>query len=157
MLVGFGAVGGFAVLPFRKVLPFAVLASPLAGLLVMALGMGLAYNVVGLPFATGVIGTAAAGVLATAVAFRGAGLRPCWRSLLFPGGLAMVVASVFVAIAASASIEVGGPALHYWTGTDHLGYAHPADWIIAHPPWESDVEVCEVCAVTPPMEWIQCL
>jgi hypothetical protein len=47
MLVSCGAVGGFAVVPFRYTLPFAVLAAPLAGLLVdgqdvarQALGLG---------------------------------------------------------------------------------------------------------------------
>ncbi|HZO27375.1 MAG TPA: hypothetical protein VFH48_15450, partial [Chloroflexota bacterium] len=49
MLVGFGAVGAFAVMPFRERLPFALLASPFAGLLVMAFGTGVAYQLLGQP------------------------------------------------------------------------------------------------------------
>jgi len=142
MLVGFGAVGAFAVMPFRERLPFALLASPFAGLLVMAFGTGVAYQLLGQPFLVGFLATAAAGMTATAVVgvtTTGSPVRwtsrcHTWRSLAVPGGLAMVLAGIVTAITASAAIEVGSPALLYWTGTDHLGYAHPADWILAHPP-----------------------
>jgi hypothetical protein len=136
MLAGLAAVGGFALVPFRSALPFAALASPLAGLLVMALGGSLGYNVLGLPLATGLLLTAALGLLATAWSTGRAGLRPCWRSLVSPVALALLVAGAVVAITVSATIELGGPGLHYWTGTDHLGYAHVADWIVGHPPAE---------------------
>jgi hypothetical protein len=136
MLVSCGAVSGFAIVPFRHTLPFAVLAAPLAGLLVMAFGASLVYHVLGLPFLIGCVATATVGILATAWTTRRAGLRPRWRSLVVAGGLVLLVAAVVTPITVSATIEVGGPALHYWTGTDHLGYAHPADWIIAHPPSE---------------------
>jgi hypothetical protein len=49
MLVGLGLVGGFVVAPFRDRLPFAVLAAPYAGLLIVAFGASLAYDVLGLP------------------------------------------------------------------------------------------------------------
>lgn len=135
MLLAFAGVGGFAVVPFRRCRPYAILASPFVGLLVTAFGMSLGYQLLGLPFPVDVIVTAAIGALATAGTAYRAGLR-LRRSLALPGALAVLVAAVVAAISASATIEVGGPALHYWTGTDHLGYAHPADWMIAHPPWE---------------------
>lgn len=136
MLLAFGGVGGFAVAPFRQCRPHIILASPFAGLLVMAFGMSVGYQLLGQPFLVSVIATAAAGALATAWTVYRVGLHVDRRSLTYTGGLAILVAGIVAATTASASIEVGGPALHYWTGTDHLGYTHPADWMIAHPPWD---------------------
>src|SRR5687767_6788067 len=136
MLLAFGGAGGFAVAPFRHHRPHVVLASPFVGLLVTTFGMSLGYQLLGLPFMVSLVATAAVGILATAWTVYRAGLHVDLRSGAFAGVLAVLVAAIGAATSASAAIEVGGPALHYWTGTDHLGYTHPADWMIAHPPWE---------------------
>jgi hypothetical protein len=138
-LVGFGAVGGFVVRPFRAELSFAILAAPFAGLLVTALGAALAYNVLGFPLAAGLLLTVGLGLLATVWSVRGADPRPCWpcwRSLLVPGVLAALLAAAVTAITASTTIQYGSPGIQTSLGSDQFGYAHMAAWIIAHPPWE---------------------
>jgi hypothetical protein len=140
MLPALGAVGGFVVVPFRRSLPFVSLAAPFAGLLVMAFGAALSYIDLGLPIAAGFAITAACGVLATALAVvraaRGGPLRPCWRSMLFPAAVSIVLAGIVVWYTTWTTIMLGHPGLQYWFGTDHLGYAQVADWVIEHPPWD---------------------
>src|SRR5688572_2923061 len=140
MLPALGAVGGFVVVPFRQRLPFAGLAAPFAGLLLMGFGGALTYNVLGLPIAAGFVLTALSGVLATALAVervsRGTSLVACWRSWLYPAAVAVLLAGVVAWHTTWATILLGHTGLEYWFGTDHLGYAHVADWIIAHPPWD---------------------
>src|SRR5262245_20815096 len=135
-LIGYGAIGGFVVVPFRHALPFGALAAPLSGLLLLAFGASFSYNVLGLPLDVGFLGTGTLGLAATVWTMRRAATRPCWRRLLVPAVLALVLAGATTAMAESTSIVLGHPGLQYGFGTDHLGYAHMADWIAAHPPSE---------------------
>ena len=139
-LAALSAVGGFALVPYREKLPFVVLAAPFAGMLLLAFGGALGYNVLGLPIGTAFILTAIAGVVATAFAVKratqGSALWSSWRSWLYPIAVTIVLAGVVTWYTTFATTTVGNPGFQYWFGTDHLGYAHPADWIIAHPPWD---------------------
>jgi hypothetical protein len=135
-LVGLGAVGGFVVVPFRAALPFAVLAAPFAGLLVLAFGASLAYNDLELSLKTGLLGTAALGVLATLGQLIYARVRPCWDALTVQILVALFVAAVITPLSVWATLWVGKPAIQTSLGSDHIGYSHMADWIIAHQPSE---------------------
>jgi hypothetical protein len=137
MLLAFGAVGGFALVPFRAALPFAGLAAPFAGLLLMAFGAALTYNVLELPITIGFVATALVGLGATVLSLICVSRGPAslqWRSWLFPAAVALVVVAIVARYTNYATILFGHPGLQYWQGTDHLGYAHLADWILAHPP-----------------------
>lgn len=136
LLVGAGAVGGFVVIPFRSALPFAVMCAPFAGLLVLALGACVAYNVLGLPLAPGLLGTALVGFTATTVSALGTHLRPRPRALAGALALTGAVTAAATSITNPTTIALGEPAILYAVGTDHLGYAHLADWMINHPPWD---------------------
>jgi hypothetical protein len=136
MLVGLGLVGGFVVAPFRHKVRFPALVAPFAGLLVLCFGTALGYNFLGVPLALGLMVTALIGITATAWQVRGAAVRPCWRSVAFQIALAAALAGVVTAISASTTIMLGSPGVQTSLGSDHLGYSHMADWILAHPPWQ---------------------
>jgi hypothetical protein len=136
MLVGLGLVGGCVLVPFGDRLPFAMLAAPFAGLLVLAFGASLAYNLLGLPLFAGVAITVGLGALATGWRLRRSEARPCWPSVIFQLAVAALLAAAITPITTSATILLGQPAIQASIGSDHLGYSHMADWIVAHPPWE---------------------
>jgi hypothetical protein len=133
MLAGLSLAGGFVVLPFRKTLRFAGLAAPLAGLLVVVLGIASLYSISGRDFAVCAMVSASLCVAATVSGLILARPRFRWRDWLWPvlAGLAVVPAVTFATDATT--IRLGRPGFLYMDGTDHLGYAHMADWLSAHP------------------------
>lgn len=136
MLIGYGVIGGFLVVPFRQALPFGFLAAPFAGLLLMAFGSAFSYNVLGLPLLIGFLVTGVLGLAGTVWILRRAGVRVRWRPLIVPLVATLLLAGAVTAITVSTSIMLGHPGIQYSHSTDHLGYAHLADWITAHPPSE---------------------
>jgi hypothetical protein len=126
--------GAGIVAPFRGVIPFTALAAPQAGLLALTTATLAAWSVLHLP-----IGAAALIGVATCIAFSATVLAaqryvPSGRDLVASGLFIFSVAVVAVAINCLAAAQHGAPALLYADGTDHLGYAHMADWLRWHAP-----------------------
>jgi hypothetical protein len=132
LLAGLSAAGGFLVLPFRKSRKYVALASPLAGLFVLALGTGACYSVLGksLVFCASLCELACIG--ASLVAFLI--VRPTfrWRGCILPAAATLVVVSLITFSTDTATICLDQPAVQYMDGTDHLGYGQMADWLSVH-------------------------
>lgn len=131
-IVVLAIAGGFILLPFRRTLPYLLLAAPLAGLICVALLTSLFYGFVGLSVrASGGIALAicAATTLAGIVILRPRGNRRNALSML-AGVLIVVPAATYGAEATT--IRLGQPAVLYTDGTDHLGYAQMGDWLTRH-------------------------
>lgn len=132
MLAGLGLAGGFVVLPLWRRLPFAILAAPLAGLLCVVLGTAALYSVVNLPCAFCAAASAFVCISITIVSYALWGARPNWRQTGW-GLAAATAATLIITWATNAnSIRAGNPVLLYRDGSDHLGYAHLADWLNDH-------------------------
>jgi hypothetical protein len=48
----------------------------------------------------------------------------------------VLLAEAITPLTASTAIQFGAPGIQISLGSDHLGYAHMAEWIVAHPPSE---------------------
>lgn len=132
VIVMLAVAGGFVLLPFRRPLPFALLAAPFAGLLCVVLGTSALYSAAGLSVrASGGIALATCTMLTFAgIAF----LRPRGNrwDLLSMLAAALVVAPAVMFATEATTIRLRQPALLYMDGTDHLGYAQLGDWLRAH-------------------------
>jgi hypothetical protein len=131
-IVVLAIAGGFILLPFRKTLPFVLLATPLAGLICVVLGTSVLYSFLGLSVRAS--GGIALAVCATMTLIGIAILRPRGnrRQLLWMLAAAVIVVPAVTFGAEATTIRVGQPALLYTDGTDHLGYAQMGDWLTAH-------------------------
>jgi hypothetical protein len=132
MLVGLGLAGGFAILPFRRSSPFLVLAAPLAGMLCISLTIAGFYSLAGWSFQACVIaattvcwGATLGGLILTRP-------RLPWKQVFLVAALVVAVAAVATRICEAATIHFHGPGLLFCDGTDAMGYAHVADWVISH-------------------------
>ena len=145
MLAGLGLAGGFALIPFRKSgLRFLVLAAPLSGLLLVVLGADTLYCVAHWRFAVCAAVAAAACIVATVTGLLWVGIgRPRW-DWLWSAAAVLVLAPLVTSASDATTIRLGRPGLLYTDGTDHLGYAQLADWLIGRtvdtqPVWSPDV------------------
>jgi hypothetical protein len=123
-----GACGWWAVAPFRSRFAYPLAQAPLAGMVLAPIAtLGLMVGLsVRLRWAAAVaVGALAAGSLAAAWLGRRAG-GGGWR-LALPAGLVAGAASVWYLT--PTDLFFGSPGLLYAHGTDHLGYAHIADWL----------------------------
>jgi len=126
-LAGLGLMGGFAVAPFSG--RYTLLAAPLAGIAVHAVGISLLYGILKLPYVTAALITATTASVLTLLTL--GSLRPRLPVLAAATvGLPTVLLST--AICANAALSLGSAAITFMDGTDHAGYAHVADWLIAH-------------------------
>lgn len=126
-----GLVGGFATIPFRGRVEFALLLAPLMGLALLSIGSGVLYVLAGLPVLTAAGVTTSLGAVGTIAIL--ARLRPTLhRGLVFQLAIGGLVSALVAAITTAPSIKLGSPALLYMDGTDHLGYVHIADWLLMH-------------------------
>ena len=127
-----GACGWSVVAPFRRDLPHAVLVAPLAGILMLTLSALAGYVFLKLPMRqAGIAGMCAtAGLSLFAVEWT----RP-WgtiRHTLLLLLLGLTVSTIAVRLTTATSLQFGETAMLYLDGTDHLGYAHLADWLNDH-------------------------
>src|SRR5258708_2135371 len=116
MLAGLGLAGGFLVLPFRTTGQLIVLAAPLAGLLVVALGTAALYSITGARFG---VCAAASTSLCFAATFAGIFfVRPklSWKNWLLPAAVAIIVVPLITVATDAATIRLGQPALLYMDG-----------------------------------------
>ncbi len=133
MVLGLALAGGVAVRPFASFLRFAPLVQPLAGLLVVVLGTLALYVLLRLPLAqAGAIAWVACCV-ATVAGLDRARWRVRARGDSFAMiGTAVVTAAVATGVTTATSVHHDEPAFVYFDWTDHLGYAHMADWLNGH-------------------------
>ena len=131
-LVVLGACGWFAVAPFKRDLPYAVLVAPFAGLLLLVLAALAGYVFLKLPMRqAGLAGLCAtAGLSLLAVDWTGP--RGSGRKGLLLAGLGLAVGALVVRLTTATSLQFHEAAMLYADGTDHLGYAHLADWLNDH-------------------------
>lgn len=132
-----GVCGWWVIAPLRRHFAYAPSVAPLAGLVLMPIST-LALHV-GLGIALARSGVAAAVLLAGASLFIGLAGRPRELDAGAVGRAALrgVIAVLFTAAwsvwwVMPADRFFGGPGLMYVHGTDHLGYAHIADWMQMH-------------------------
>jgi hypothetical protein len=125
-------LGGFVVLPFRSRLKYGLLAAPFAGLLTVVIGVACFYSVTGRSLAQCALASAAICAVATIAALLISPVnlrRQDWAGLAF--ATLLVIPITTFATEASA-VRLHTPALLYTDGTDHIGYAHMADWLSNH-------------------------
>ncbi len=127
-----GACGWWAVAPFRAVIGFPLAVAPLAGLMLLPL-FTLAICVC-LVWPLGRAGLVAALTLsgASACALLVDGRAEIGRGLATMGLTVAVTALIAMTGVLASEILRGEPVLAFIHGTDHLGYAHAADWLRAH-------------------------
>ena len=134
MLGGLALAGGFVLAPLRQYVRYIALAAPLAGLLCIVLGSAALYVVTRWSLGRSAATAACTCIAATLVQFYVSGIGAVrWRIWLGLGITALLVAGLATWSADAATIHLHRPAMLYMDGTDHLGYAHLADWIIQHP------------------------
>jgi hypothetical protein len=133
-LVLFTGCGLGIIAPYARKLPFALLASPQAGLLLLSTTTQLYYSIFYLP-----IGKALLLAIPTCLAVTVCGLlvtkfRLLQKELLFFLVSAALLSAVYTVASCASSIKNGSPSILYTDGTDHLAYAHLADWMRNHAP-----------------------
>jgi hypothetical protein len=127
-LVALAACGWWAVAPFRRQLAYPLAQAPLAGLVLAplaTLGVMVGLTVELRWAALAAVAGLTAGSLAAVRVGRGGGPER-WRA---PVGLAVPLAAAAVFFVTRVDLFFGSPGLNYAHGTDHLGYAHLADWL----------------------------
>jgi hypothetical protein len=131
-LVVLGACGWWAVAPLRRQLAYSLVLAPLAGMVLVSIG-SLAVTVVFRAdvrvAAVTTILALCAGSLASARLDR----DDLPREWALPLVAAVVVSAGAVWFVTRTDLFFGSPGLLYLHGTDHLGYAHVADWLRLRP------------------------
>jgi hypothetical protein len=132
MLLGLALAGGFVVLPFGKRMPFVMLAAPLAGLLCLMLCVAATYSIAAWPLTRCIWVSATLCFIATLISTFVNGVAVWKRNWVW-----LLIAFVLIVPLSTwannaTSIFFHGPGILYLDGTDHLGYAHIADWLRAH-------------------------
>jgi hypothetical protein len=132
MLALLGACGWWAVAPFRRHFPFALAQAPLAGMLLLPMSVLGILVVLRLPFDRAVILASLMLAAGSAVSI----LRErdgAARQSAFLAGVAAITSAAAVWFVTRTDLYFGAPALDFSHGTDHLGYAHIADWLRQSP------------------------
>jgi hypothetical protein len=132
LLLFFGIVGLGPMLLFKNSLRFHVLASPLAGLLLVSTSTLPIYFVFFVPYSTAALCAAGIALLASIIF-----CAAYWKDLRAADiaiaiELFAVAAICFAWFSNAASIRSGSPSIVYFDGTDHLGYANVAEWMKDH-------------------------
>jgi hypothetical protein len=134
-LVAFGAIGAFAVIPFRSQVSYPLLMAPIAGVLIVGLGAAVLYCLVAVSFPMALLATVCSALATSAISAWLLPLRPAnsgaLATQLTAGVLLAVVMSLLVS---TSSIRYGSPGTLFVHGTDHAAYSHVADWIRVHTP-----------------------
>lgn len=124
--------GLFAVIPFRDSLPRIAYVSPFIGLMIYALGLSSAY-LAGINLHTASILILCVSSLITVLACCFTGFRPFLNITWIEAVFCVAVIGLLAFLIDHATITAHTPAVLYMDGTDHLGYAHVADWLRMHP------------------------
>ena len=128
------ACGLGLIAPFAHRFPFVLLASPQAGLLLLTSATQLFYSIFYLPTGKALLIATAACLVITGCSLFVTGFRLHRQEFLLFILLTVLTSAVYAVANCASSIANGGPSLLYADGTDHLAYAHLADWMRDHAP-----------------------
>ena len=128
-LILFTLCGWSVIAPFGRQIAFPVAGAALSGLMLLSCAALAVHVVLMMTYWKAVL--AAGGVLLSAslVAVYVFGHRDLLKGLPYIIVVAIVLAVCATLTVTRSDIFFGGPAFLYANGTDHLGYAHMADWI----------------------------
>lgn len=130
-LLLFSFVGGFAILPFNKNIKFSLLATPLAGILILTVGIALFYGGLTFRFQTSVILTFVISTAFTIIYYFYTKPKLSKQFILYL--LTIILVSIFIGYLCNyTSIQFAHPGFLFMDGTDQLGYVQASQWIIHH-------------------------
>jgi hypothetical protein len=132
VLTVLGLAGAFAPLFFQGAFTFPALLAPMFGMLFVTLGSLAFYALLGVTLQSACAGSWLLCFLFSCAAFWKQRQRLSLRFALTQFVLLLVVSSTLTSCLTSTSIRFGEPSLLYYDGSDHLGYASVADWLIHH-------------------------
>jgi hypothetical protein len=131
-ICGLALIGGWAVVPLRGRGPHILYSAPAFGLMVVVVGVGTLYSTLRLPLTQSAAIVAVLGSIVTAAALwhdRNQ-LRP--KLAFAPVVLGLALATAVTRLTCDTTLRFDSPGLLYFDGTDHLGYAQMADWLVRH-------------------------
>jgi hypothetical protein len=141
-LVFLGFVGGFLIIPFNSFIRLRrlILISPLAGIIILSLGIAFIYTITNSSFHNSFIFTSIFCVFTTILLlvekFKYLNIKKFLYSINFIElGIVLVILSLIglvLYLTNAASLHFKSPSLQFLFGSDHLGYSHLADWLIQH-------------------------
>ena len=143
VMIAFGACGIGLLTSLGNRARFLVFSAPLVGLLVVPFGANAFYVLLGVSYSHAALISAACCLGLTAIYLRRfvADFAPSFSDAFYGGIALLAISSAAVLTIDAATLQTHGPAIFYYDGTDHGGYAHVADWLdahsIQHPPIES--------------------
>lgn len=125
----YGLVGGFAVVPLQRNIKYAAMAAPMAGMLLLSMGVFMLYTFAHLSIIHSmiIVGSIGASLTLACIAYSKPSIN--LRTILFLSSVIIVLAAFLTFFLNSTSIKLGGIGLLYVDGSDHLGYAAMSDWL----------------------------
>ncbi|MBI5132495.1 MAG: hypothetical protein HZA66_23900 [Rhodopseudomonas palustris] len=134
VIVALSVFGWFIVAPFNGTRPFIALIAPWAGLVMLAFLSLFFYVMLKLPLAyAGLLAAAVCTALSIYMFWINGRPLPARRNLLLWLLSVGVLTAVETAMNTYMSYRLGGPAILYYDGTDHAGWAWTADWLRLYP------------------------
>lgn len=135
ILLLFGFCGISLVVLLKPAIPFPLLAAPLAGLLLVNTTTLPIYLVFHVAFHIALMVAIGLTLLASAILFLANSFHV--RAVKAAVALALLVLTSigFTWLSEAATIQLGSPALTYFDGTDHGGYANVAQWMSTQISW----------------------
>jgi hypothetical protein len=134
-----GAIGLGPVLLFKNSLRFPVLASPLAGLLLVNVTTLIIYDVVRVGYDAAALCAAGLCIITSMVLCAAYCHNLQAKDVAISVLLLGVTTVCFAWLSNAAAIKNGAPSIMYFDGTDHLGYANVADWMRDHMAWPGGI------------------
>jgi hypothetical protein len=135
ILLFFGVAGLGPLLLFKNLIRFRVLASPLAGVLLVTTATLAIYFIFHLGYRTATLCAAGLCLIASVVLCVAYGKNLSAKDVAISVAVLGIVIVCFAGLSNTAAIKNGVPSIMYFDGTDHLGYANVADWMRDHIGW----------------------
>jgi hypothetical protein len=130
VVIALALLGWFIVAPFARTRPFISLAAPWAGLMMVTFFSLFYYVMLKLPMVHAAVLAAVSCLLFSAALFWMSDRPAVSRRGVVFWLLAVAALSLIEAVINTyMSYRIGGPALLYYDGTDHAGWAWTADWL----------------------------
>jgi hypothetical protein len=121
--------GAGVIAPLAARLPFALLAAPLAGILIVPMGANALYVLLAASYLKCAIFSAVLCAIWTGAMF---GTIRHFRAVYWLPIAVPIVAVLAVLLMDGATLGAGGPAIAFIDGQDQAGYAQLADWLNSH-------------------------
>ncbi|OAI47370.1 hypothetical protein AYO45_05785 [Gammaproteobacteria bacterium SCGC AG-212-F23] len=129
ILTLFSLAGRAALLPFRQNIPYLAFATPITGLLLTVLLTSALYSVAGFSFTYATYTALLSLSLLSFISFIYVKPQLTHIKWLIPVVLLVLLMTYLTNYT---TLTLGQQGFLFMDGTDHLGYAHPADWILNH-------------------------